>query len=380
MPKTSAAKPKAVTVTQLAREAKVSVSLVSRYVNCHPSLQISDDTRRQIDQAAKRLGGMPRGRGGAAGSQVTITRHVVFPIVAASADLNEVARFTVAAQAYIHTRNALEEAGFRFSQSLYDADTLVSGVRNLITQAPRLADGLLLGTSFLDDDLTRLILQDGIPHVTIEPRAEAVGLNTVLVDEKRALVDAVDALRKHGHTRIGYFGPREYYRFAPIAGAIINAGLPFSDDQGCVFQRPVEVRPPLTTLSQVAADRFAAWLSRRDGVTALICSSDHLASIAVKTMADAGLTPGRDLSLIGYGNAAEHLPQAFAHASKLTTIDQRPDSVGRGCADVLIQQIRSPRPRTRRNPIHQTVPANLVLRDTVGPAPTRPSLLRRFLP
>src|SRR5690554_2622132 len=50
------------TMTAIAREAKVSLPLVSRFLNQDSTLRISDDKRRRIELATKKLGGVRRHR------------------------------------------------------------------------------------------------------------------------------------------------------------------------------------------------------------------------------------------------------------------------------------------------------------------------------
>jgi len=272
-----------VTVTQLAREAKVSVSLVSRLVNHHPNLQISAKKKQQILAAADRLGGMPVGRGAQPTSRPTLTRNMVMPIAGyAGAEWHQrIATTSVTYQALKSFRRAIRDRGYRCTLTLYETDRLVEGIAESIVQQPAISDGIFLGTSLVDPRLTELLLAHRVPHVSIDMASLEQGINTVLPDERLALRKVMRMLVELGHRNIGYFGPKNYFRFGPVAGSIIDAGLPFNERNCCLIHRsPVGDVDSFLKMHEQARGTFADWLPRRGNVTAIIASSDNLAKEA----------------------------------------------------------------------------------------------------
>ena len=82
----------------------------------------------------------------------------------------------------------------------------------------------------------------------------------------------------------------------------------------------------------------------------------------VDAMLRAGLTPGRELSLVGYDNTEEQFPIP-GHRPILTTINNPFERVGRRMAELLMNQVLHGQTAI----IHERVPVSLVVRQTTGP-------------
>ena len=81
-------------------------------------------------------------------------------------------------------------------------------------------------------------------------------------------------------------------------------------------------------------------------------------------MHEAGLTPGRDLSIVGYDNI-EHRQYGKTNG-QLTTIDNPKDQVGRRIGEMLLNQLL----RGQRDIVAELVPTTLIVRNTTGPCMT----------
>ncbi len=95
---------------------------------------------------------------------------------------------------------------------------------------------------------------------------------------------------------------------------------------------------------------------RADRPTAVIALSDVLALGVLDALATRGLTPGRDVSVAGF----DDLPD-LAERAGLTTIRQPIHDKGRLAAELLLDPERRPR--------RVTLPHELVVRRSTGPAP-----------
>ena len=88
--------------------------------------------------------------------------------------------------------------------------------------------------------------------------------------------------------------------------------------------------------------------------TAVFAHSDEVAAGAIRTLRRAGLTPGRDISIIGIDD------HPIANLLDLSTIRQRPDEQGRRAARLLLDLLG----HRDAGPVHLTLPTELVVRGS----------------
>lgn len=98
-------------------------------------------------------------------------------------------------------------------------------------------------------------------------------------------------------------------------------------------------------------------LDRADRPTAVVALSDILALGVLDALAARGLVPGRDVSVAGFDDIPD-----LAEQAGLTTIRQPIHDKGRLAAELLLDPARQPR--------RVTLPHELVVRPSTGPAPT----------
>ena len=105
-------------------------------------------------------------------------------------------------------------------------------------------------------------------------------------------------------------------------------------------------------------------IRRSPDITALFAVGDMAALGAIRALREAGLEPGRDVSVVGYGDLS------VAGAFGLTTIRSRAQEIGRLAARALLGALDG-EPRT------VVLAPKLVVRDTAAPlrsgSPRRPA-------
>ena len=215
-------------------------------------------------------------------------------------------------------------------------------------------DGLLLNS--VTDNIA-MIDELGVPAVMIGERAAAQDIDTVGTDTKRATRIALDFLWKKGHRRIAIatsehgserylsLRRRTWEEFLAEKGIEHDPEIGFtvklSEDGGRVFAR-----------SLLALD---GW---KDRVDAVFCGNDLLAIAAMDALRDAGIQPGRDISVVGM----DDIPAAAHVRPALTTVRKPRALIGAAAAELLLARIRDPeRPRERR-----LFPGELIERDSVA--------------
>ena len=147
------------------------------------------------------------------------------------------------------------------------------------------------------------------------------------VDSKTAFMDSVDHLVLLGHRRIGFVGAPTYYHFAQMRldgyrEGLISNGL--NVDEALI---------EIAELSDDAGERAAVTMLRaQNPPTAFVCATDTQAIGALAAIRSQGLTPGLDVSVIGYDGLA-----FGKHTNPpLTTMAQPLTHSGRQIGDMLL--------------------------------------------
>ncbi len=347
----------AATITEIAREAKVSPALVSRFFRNDPTLRVSEETSRRLETVAQRLGGLKINR--AARSLSTQLAHqVILPI---NRKLAEVGLGSEVANSLMKSfEDVMHERDFHVSIKLFDADDTVGAFKRLI-DSPDHCDGLLILTGAVNEEIAKLLLERRFPHVAEDPEAEIFGVNTVTAHAISGLRQAVLYLLDLGHKHIGFFGhPKGRY---PLYGAVmLENQLPFNERFTCIVPKHDPLIIKYKEWLKSAGKLFSEWLGDNPPVTALLCQNDDMAFVAMEVMKEKGFVPGKDISVIGYDNIEQRGSKVCAHPV-LTTIDNPTDVIGRRCGELLLNQILY----KQKNIVHEHIPTQLIVRETTGP-------------
>ena len=349
------------TVTEIARQAGVSVSLVSRLLRGDKTLRVSDTKRKQVLAVTDRLGGVRYGRG-----RRSLAHHVVVPVGRQfSADWIE---GNLSNAPFMRGfEDGLREKNFRLSFTFFDPEDRLRVFADL-TESPGFCDGVLLLSGGVDAPLAGVLLKNRFPHVSMDTRAVPFGVNTVLSDAAGGMREAVDHLAALGHRRIGYVGPSRP-RYPVFLAAKAEAGLSVNEAFNCPHAWPNGGGSGTwasTAWTELSREAFGQWLDRGPTATAMICHNDMVAFGVLDALRERGLTAGRDVSVVGYDNIEQRGPDAAAEPA-LTTIDNPLDEVGRRSAELLFEQILN----RNSHVVHRLVPTQCLVRRTTGPGPDK---------
>jgi len=196
--------PRQVTLTDIARKSKCSVSTVSLVLRGRPG--IAAETRARVLTAARSLHYRPRG--GPAGQtparQVGQLRNVGV-ILKSEAGMNPSSNAF-----YSHVLAGIESACRRSHLNLLYA-TIPVDENNVPLEMPRLlsethADGFLLLGAFVNETLLRLFGDTSRPVVLVDAYADGTQYDSVLSDNLNGAYQATSALIARGHRHIGLVG------------------------------------------------------------------------------------------------------------------------------------------------------------------------------
>lgn len=230
--------------------------------------------------------------------------------------------------------------------------------RPMASRLRRRVDGVLVIALAPQDPQLAEVLDLGLPASLIGLALPEVA--SVAIDDRAAGRVATQHLINLGHERIGVIGGEpvmapytaDVRRFGGFEAAMSTAGLPV--DSALMSYGSFTIaggEHAMTTL-----------LAAQSPPTAVFAMSDEMAFGALRAMRSHGLTPGRDISLIGIDghDMAEHLD--------LTTVVQPVRDLGRIAAESLVRQLSAPDAADgAMTPESVLLPTQLVVRSTTGP-------------
>lgn len=285
----------------IAKAAGVSQSTVSRVLNDTPtSVPIAADTRERVQEVAKRLGYRPnplaRGLRGARTMLLgVIVREITDPF------------FSMAIEA-LSTEALARGYNVVLGSAHSKADEAIALKAVLET---RHCDAILLlgdmrdEPKFLDD-----LRASQTPVIALWHGTELEGVPTVNIDNRAGMVAALDHLIDKGHERIAFIG-----------------GRPLGDirERRTAFYEHLEekgIAVPDEYVQNVINEPAGGDAAYRNLValdnppTAVVCSTDHLATGVLHAAADLGIVVPRDLSVVGF----DDIPMASFTVPSLTTV------------------------------------------------------------
>ena len=230
----------------------------------------------------------------------------------------------------------------------------VTAIRRLVEG--RRVDGIVISRIRLADDRVDYLLERRFPFVTFGRTPVSDRHPWLDVDAHAAALAAVRRLIGFGHKHIAHLGtPASFtfsaYRRTGYHKAMIEAGLPHD----------AALELTADPAGDAAFEPILSLLAAQPQVTALLCDSDALAMSALKAVRLAGKLPGRDISVVGYGDT----PFAGQAEPALTTSGIRVRAAGRRLVDMLMRHLDGEALDT----LQELWPPHLSARQSDGPCP-----------
>lgn len=317
---TRRARPRKPSSRDIAREADVSQSTVSRVLNNSP--RISEATAMRVLSAAERLGYSPN----AAARTLTTGRSKLIGLVVSNitnAFYPEVIE-AVVATATKHDYNVV------LCNTQEDGDLQMSSLELLIEHQ---VDGAILTSSLLDSQpLLDKVRLDHIPLVMVNRTVPNLAADGVRLDNEGAGRIIAAHLAELGHTRLGYLGGLESTstnaaRRKGFTSQLAELGIAPPDD--------AILNGTFTKASGYALAREI--IARHPRPTALFCADDEIALGAMDAILDAGLSIPGDIAIVG----VDDVPAASLRPISLTTVRQPATEMGRQATRLLLDRIHS---------------------------------------
>lgn len=322
-------------IQDIAREANVSVSTVSRVLNGQPG--VAKETHKRIRQIIDKLGYSSslaaksmRGRTNVIG---VVTFHLSLPF-----NLEVIRGIDQMVQK--HGYDLMIYTSYR-SNHLDDP----ARERKVVAQLNgSIVDGVIVITPMTSN------LPAHYPLVVIGPCDED-SFPSVLAANREGAAEAVEYLIVLGHRRIGFIGGEPALvsarqRYQGYVDAHEKAGL-------CICPELLAEGNFLRDGAVVGARKL---LSLPEPPTAIMAANDETAFAVLEVAQDLGIRVPEDLSLVGFDNT----PASALTAPALTTVEQGLAQMGEAGAGLLIRMLSGE--HVESGPY--TLPARLVVRDT----------------
>ena len=196
-----------------------------------------------------------------------------------------------------------------------------------------------------------LLRKARIPAVLLFSSARDADWDSVVLDDRAGVEQALRYLQSLGHRRIAY---------CPPLG--VHAGHP-RDRHYADFMQRIGGRPCVVDVigksDGEVVEAMRAVLAAKDSPTACFAGNDHVALLLLKSLAALHVAVPEQFSLVGFDNLrlVEHLPVP------LTTVDQPKQEMGRRAAELLFERMEAgPGEAVRR----EVFTPHLVIRESAS--------------
>ncbi len=311
-----------VTITEVARKARVSTQTVSRVLNNRPD--VSPETRQRVQRVIRRLGYQPSAIARSLVSRRTRTLGLI------TADFSDYFFTQVIAGAEVEARK--HGYFFMLGSTERNPQDEPEYIR-LLTE--RHVEGILFARPSTEPDHHYLIslLRDGVPVVTTAYHLPGETLTVVDVDNVDGALQATRCLLEHGHHQVAMItGPAIWKsvndRTRGYTLALEKAGI--AVDPSLIAEGNWSYQGGYQAMQEL--------LARGRPFSAVFAQNDRMAIGAMRALREAGRRAPHSVSVVGY----DDIPVAEYCDPPLTTIRQPMRQVGEVATRLLIQAIEEP--------------------------------------
>ncbi|NSB17547.1 LacI family DNA-binding transcriptional regulator [Clostridium beijerinckii] len=305
-----------VTIKEVAKEANVSPSTVSRVIS--DSSQISEETKERVRDAIKRLKYKPNAIARSLANKKSRILGVVLPNEAQDLITNT---FFIQAMKGMskYAQNKKYYITYAFSE---DEKAELEYINNFITS--NLVDGICLLRARTDDRSIKYLKETQFPFVVIGRPEESENLLWVDNDNFQATYNLVNELVKKGHKSIVFLGAKKEWnvtkdRFKGFKVACEINGISIQDKNFAImddFNEQEGIDGTIKLLENITP-------------TAIIAEDDVLAFGTLKVINDRKI---KNIDVVGFNNS----PLAELQKPSLSSVDIKSEELGYYATKILI--------------------------------------------
>lgn len=310
-------------IKQVADMAGVSTATVSKYLN---GVKVKDRNMIAIEEAVKNLNFSRNDIARGLRTNKSMTIGVLLP------ELNNMFFTSIVSS----IDEAVEKHGYMTVVCSTHSDTERETSKLAFLHQKKI-DGLIaVPTSDASEFLKKI--DSRIPVVLIDrmpdENPENFKCDYILADNVGASENAVTLLTDNGHTKIAVLcGPEAAYtpkeRLSGYIKALSKAGI--SCDMKYIKSGNYDIESGIRMTNELFTDS-----DKSSHPTAIFATNNELTVGAVIALNELGITPGKDISFIGY----DSIELASAHNPKLTIVYQPINEFGTAAATALIKRMQ----------------------------------------
>jgi LacI family transcriptional regulator len=330
------------TMKDIADAAGVSMATVSLVLNGKGG--ISDATRQRVFETARDLGYDTSKRLNGRPETISILiEHL--PTSPTSDPFNRFVLASVEAEA--------RKAGYR---TTIEFATEQDGPVAAHWTGNWAAGVLILGGGDLHPEWIETAREAGLPVVIVDHFIPGVSLPTVVPDNFAGAYAITRYLIDAGHRRIGFLrGPSKYWTLEERRGGYLLAM-----QQAGLGPDPALIPPRISHGHEKGFGETLALLDLPQPPTAIFAVSDQAAVGAYQALASRNLTPGQEISVVGF----DDIEVAKMLTPPLTTVRNSGTDLGRVAFERLLGLMRGTTPADQV-PVKWTIPTRIIERQSV---------------
>ncbi len=345
-----------VTLKDIAREANVSISTVSRIINNDMTKPASKSTSDKVWKIVKELGYTPNQN--ARNLINNVYNEEEAPVLTKaigciSAAMNGVFNDPFFASISRGIADEIHKRGYVVAYSFSSTDMSFSALYNNLMYNP--VDGAILLGRYNNETLDffkkhiKNLVYAGVNYMD-------GGFSEVICDGYKATKVALEYLISLGHTQIGFIGEvneREdiklvnEHRYEAYCDTLKLNNIQLNPQ--LVIDSPLNAESGHTSMKKYIE-------SHQELPTAFFCANDFVAMGSIKAMHEKNIGVPDDISVISIDNI--DMAQYFTPA--LTTIDVVKEELGRYAVKMLVERIEG----ETNLPVRVEIPFNLIERDS----------------
>lgn len=326
------------TLKDVAQLAGVSQATVSRLLNQDPNLSIPEETRSNIFNAVKELGYEKKQK-----KENHKLRIGILQWYSPAQEMDDPYYLSIrtGAETFYVNNNVQIIRVFKGDE---DYKEQLKGV-----------DGLICIGKFCAEEMKKCsFLASNV--VFADMQTKQIEYNTISLDFKNAVKDALKHLIENNHQKIGFIGGEE----------LLDDGSVYKDKRIIYFKEyakknQIEYLPYLEIGEYTRLFGYEAGLrllEKQSRPTAVICASDPIAIGFMKAVREKGLEVPKDISIIGFDN----IDDCSYTIPPLTSIEAHAKQMGEYAAMMLSNLIEARMPI----PFRMVLPCSLVKRNSVA--------------
>lgn len=325
------------TIKDIAELAGVSAATVSRVLNCDETLNVQEETKKKVFEAAEHLEYHMK-------EKKKRKRKLKLGVICSYSPEEELEDpFYLAVR--IAIEKEIENNGFK-RMPLNIEDSM---------EHFALVDGIICLGSFSRTTVQKI---DGTqkPHIYVDAVGNRNTADSIVTDLRHSVIQVMEYLWGQGHRRIGFVGGKE----------LDSDGREILDSRLPTYQRYLKDRDALCEsyikiggyTSKHGYSLMKELLKEIKRPTAIFAANDSLAVGCYRAIQESGFQIPGDISVVGFND----ISMAKYLAPPLTTVHIHMNFMGHRAVQMLTELIR----QERRINIHVSVPTELIIRESVG--------------